>query len=227
MEDKVNNQVRLIAAEDPCRPGVELDRSAGLPKIILASTSPRRAEILRAVGWPFEARPPEVDETRAEGEDATTYVQRLGRAKAEAIRSSGHSTVGADTVVVVDEMILGKPRDDEDAREMLRQLSGRWHEVLTGLAFIDGVTAEVRVACETTEVQFASMSKAEIDWYVSSGEPMDKAGAYAIQGLGARFIRGIRGDYYNVVGLPVRLLYELAVGPSATVKGGQSRQSGR
>jgi septum formation protein len=181
-----------------------------MPRIILASTSPRRAEILRTVGWPFTALPPEVDETRGPNEDAVTYVQRLGQAKAEAVRFSGSSTVGADTVVVVDEQILGKPRNDEDARGMLRQLSGRWHRVLTGVAFIDGSSAEVRVACETTDVQFALMSNAEIDWYVASGEPMDKAGAYAIQGLGARFIESIRGDYYNVVGLPVRLLYELA-----------------
>ncbi|HEY5075290.1 MAG TPA: Maf family protein, partial [Pyrinomonadaceae bacterium] len=105
--------------------------------------------------------------------------------------------------------ILGKPRDDEDARGMLRQLSGRSHQVLTGVAFIEGASAELRVAYEKTEVKFAVMGQAEIDWYVASGEPMDKAGAYAIQGLGARFIEGIRGDYFNVVGLPVRLLYEL------------------
>ena len=93
---------------------------------------------------------------------------------------------------------------------MLRQLSDQWHEVLTGVAVID--RAETRVACATTEVKFALMSEAEIDWYVASGEPMDKAGAYAIQGLGARFIEGIRGDYFNVVGLPVRLLYEMVLG---------------
>jgi septum formation protein len=206
MEEKQNNQVSPLAA------GAGSINEAGMPKIILASTSPRRAEILRTVGWPFEAIPPEVDETRAPNEEAVTYVQRLGRAKAEAVRSPGSATVGADTVVLVDEKILGKPRDDQDARGMLRQLSGRWHQVLTGVAFIDGSSAEVRAACETTEVQFALMSEAEIDWYVASGEPMDKAGAYAIQGLGARFIQGIRGDYYNVVGLPVRLLYELAMG---------------
>ena len=208
MEEKQNNQVSPLAAGA----GVGSISDTGMPKIILASTSPRRAEILRTVGWPFEAIPPEVDETRAPNEEAITYVQRLGRAKAEAVRSPGAATVGADTVVLVDEKILGKPRDDEDARGMLRQLSGRWHQVLTGVAFIDGGSAEVRAACETTEVQFALMSEAEIDWYVTSGEPMDKAGAYAIQGLGARFIQGIRGDYYNVVGLPVRLLYELAMG---------------
>jgi septum formation protein len=208
MEEQQNNQVSAPGPD--CLD--DLDRSAGLPKIILASTSPRRAEILRTVGWPFEALPPEVDETRIPGEDANTYVQRLGRAKAEAVRIPGGSTVGADTVVVVEKRILGKPRDNEDAQEMLRQLSGRWHQVLTGVAFIDGASMEVRVACETTEVKFASMSEAEIVRYVASGEPMDKAGAYAIQGLGARFIEGIRGDYYNVVGLPVRLLYELSVG---------------
>jgi septum formation protein len=208
MEDKPNNQTSVQAPVD----SNGLISDTRLPKIILASTSPRRAEILRTAGWPFAALPPDVDETRSESEDAITYVQRLGRTKAEAVWSPGRTTVGADTVVLVDGQMLGKPRDLEDARGMLRLLSGRWHQVLTGVALIDGVSAEVRLACETTEVKFALMSEAEIVWYVSSGEPMDKAGAYAIQGLGARFVEGIRGDYYNVMGLPVRLLYELAVG---------------
>jgi septum formation protein len=217
MEDKPNNQVSVPAPDDIAG----LISDTRLPEIILASTSPRRAEILRTAGWPFAALPPDVDETRTESEDAITYVQRLGRTKAEAVWSPGRTTVGADTVVVVDGQILGKPRDPEDARGMLRQLSGRWHQVLTGVALIDGVSAEVRLACETTEVKFALMSEAEVVWYVSSDEPMDKAGAYAIQGLGARFVEGIRGDYYNVMGLPVRLLYELAVGARSkpTVRG--------
>ena len=183
-----------------------------LPKLILASTSPRRAEILRTVGWPFAACPVDIDEARHPDEQAAIYVERLAQEKAQAaaqVRVAGLTIIGADTVVVVDEEILGKPRDEDDARRMLRQLRGRWHQVLTGVALINGAPSEIRVAHETTEVKFAAMSEDEIDWYVSSGEQMDKAGAYAIQGLGARFIEGIRGDYFNVMGLPVRLLYKL------------------
>jgi len=117
--------------------------------------------------------------------------------------------VAADTTVVIDDHILEKPADHEDAMRMLRLLNNRWHGVLTGVAVIDGETSETRVAYETTEVKFAAMREEDIEWYVATGEPMDKAGAYAIQGIGARFIEGIRGDYFNVVGLPVRLLYEL------------------
>jgi septum formation protein len=124
--------------------------------------------------------------------------------------------VGADTVVVIDAEILGKPRDEDDARRMLRKLSGQWHQVLTGVALINGSPSDLRVAHEKTEVKFATMSADEIDWYVSSGEPLDKAGAYAIQGLGSRFIEGIRGDYFNIVGLPVRLLYQLVAACKGT-----------
>jgi septum formation protein len=212
MEDKRNNQAS-VAPGDLAEHPSDGARIVELPRIVLASASPRRAEILRTVGWPFETLPLDIDETRAAGEDAVTYVQRLARAKAEAaaLRYPASMIVAADTVVLIDEQILGKPQDDEDARGMLRQLSGRWHQVLTGLAFIDGASAELRVGYERTEVKFAVMGQDEIDWYVSSGEPLDKAGAYAIQGLGARFIEGIRGDYFNVVGLPVRLLYELVI----------------
>jgi len=182
-----------------------------IPRLVLASASPRRAEILRNIGWPFEAVASNADESRHAGEDAPTYVERVARLKAEAVaRSSpGMIVVGADTVVVVDGEILGKPRDPEDARRMLRQLQGRRHEVLTGVVVFDGKTTEPKVGHQVTEVEVAGMSEAEIDWYVSSGEPMDKAGAYAIQGLGARFVAGIKGEHSNVVGLPVRLLYEL------------------
>ena len=185
-----------------------------MPKIILASASPRRAEILRTVGWPFETLPVHIDETRRQEEDAVTYVQRLAREKAEtaAARTVGLTVMGADTTVVIDDQILEKPVDAKDARRMLEMLSGRWHKVLTGVAVVDRKSKETRVACQETEVKFAMMGDAEIDWYVAGGEPMDKAGAYAIQGQGARFIEGIRGDYFNVVGLPVRLLYDLFVG---------------
>ena len=184
-----------------------------IPKLVLASASPRRAEILRTIGWPFEAQPADVDESRHNHEDAPTYVERVARAKAEAVRSRvpGAMVVGADTVVVVDGGILGKPRDEDEARRMLGLLQGRWHEVLTGVAVFNGSAGQPRVAHEVTEVRFAEMNEDEIGWYVATGEPMDKAGAYAIQGFGARFIEGIKGDYSNVVGLPVRLLYELVV----------------
>jgi septum formation protein len=211
MEDKRNNQTSVVASDDLAEHPGNCARIVELPRIVLASASPRRAEILRTVGWPFETLVLDIDETRAAGEDAATYVQRLARAKADAaaLRYPASMIVAADTVVVIDEQILGKPQDDEDARDMLRQLSGRWHQVLTGVAFIAGASAEFSLAYEKTEVKFAVMGQDEIDWYVASGEPRDKAGAYAIQGLGARFIEGIRGDYSNVVGLPVRLLYEL------------------
>ncbi|MEK6336246.1 MAG: Maf family protein [Acidobacteriota bacterium] len=182
-----------------------------MPTLVLASASPRRAEILRNIGWPFEAVAANIDESRFAHEDAPTYVTRVARAKAEEVRLRvpGATIVAADTVVVVDGEILGKPRDDEDARRMLRLLQGRNHEVLTGVTVFNGSTVEPGTAYAVTEVSFADMDEDEVEWYVSSGEPMDKAGAYAIQGLGARFIKGIKGEYSNVVGLPVRLLYEL------------------
>ena len=185
-----------------------------LPKIILASASPRRAEILRTIGWPFEALAVHIDESRRQGESAAAYVQRLAREKAEtaAALTIELNVVGADTTVAIDNQILEKPVDADDARRMLEMLSGRWHKVLTGVAVVDRTSLETRVAYQETEVKFASMSIAELDWYIAGGEPMDKAGGYAIQGQGARFIEGIRGDFFNVVGLPVRLLYELFAG---------------
>ena len=182
-----------------------------LPKIILASGSPRRAEILRTVGWPFEPLAVDIDESRRDGEDAADYVRRLALDKAEAAaaRRCDLTVVGADTTVTIDDHILEKPTDDADATRMLRLLNNRRHRVITGVAVVDGPRSFTSVAYEETEVKFAPLSDAEIQWYVATGEPMDKAGAYAIQGLGARFIERIRGDYFNVVGLPVRLLYEL------------------
>src|SRR2546423_2509459 len=182
-----------------------------LPKIILASASPRRAEILRTVGWPFETLPVNIDESRKPDEDAVAYVTRLAGEKAQAAGAQVlHLTiVAADTTVVIDDHILEKPFDLEDAKRMLRLLNNRWHQVLTGVALIDVTTSTMAIAHEKTEVKFAAMSDEEIDWYASTGEPLDKAGAYAIQGLGSRFIEEIRGDYFNVVGLPVRLLYDL------------------
>lgn len=184
-----------------------------MEKLLLASGSPRRAEILKAVGWPFEALATAIHETLIEGESAQVMVERLALEKAEAAmkRRPSALVLGADTTVVVGSEILEKPEDEEDARRMLRLLSGRWHDVLTGVALLRAGGADgPAVAHERTQVRFAQMSDEEIDWYVRSSEPMDKAGAYAVQGRAALFIEEIRGDYWNVVGLPVRLVYELA-----------------
>jgi septum formation protein len=180
-------------------------------KLVLASRSPRRAEILKAVGWPFETMAANIDEGRFEGEAAVPYVSRLAQAKAESVAKNLTSglVLGADTVVLVDDEVFGQPRDAEDARRMLKLLRRRWHEVLTAVALLRAGDSSSVVGHETTRVRFAEMSVAEIDWYVATGEPMDKAGAYAVQGSAALFIEEIQGDYFNVVGLPVRLVYEL------------------
>jgi len=187
-------------------------RTAVLEPLVLASASPRRAEILRAVGWPFEASPADVDESREEGEEAVAYVRRLAREKAEAVARTRlfGLVLGADTVVVLDGEVLGKPRDEAEARRMLRALGGRRHEVLTGVALVRAESGRCVVGHEQTRVRFGELSEGEIDEYVRTGEPADKAGAYAIQGRAALFIEGIEGDFWNVVGLPVRLVYRLA-----------------
>ncbi len=177
--------------------------------LILASQSPRRAELLRNAGISFEVRPADVDESAREGEEPFEYVRRLAREKALAVLASapnGAVVLGADTTVVVDGEILGKPLDAEDARRMLQRLSGRAHQVTTAvcLAHRDHNGDEVtEVESEVTEVEFSSISAQEIAAYVASGEPMDKAGAYAIQGGASRWIPRIQGCYFNVVGLPV------------------------
>lgn len=180
-------------------------------KLTLASGSPRRKELLTAVGWEFEAITAGIDESVRPGEHPATYVQRLAMSKAEAVAAKlNHGLVlGADTTVVVDDQILGQPIDDEDAKRMLQLLNNRWHEVLTGVAVVR-VAGEARVDYETTRVRFAEMSETEIDWYISTGEARGKAGAYGIQGAAGLFVEEIQGDYFNIVGLPVRLVYELA-----------------
>lgn len=186
-----------------------------LEHLVLASSSPRRAEILRAVGWSFETSAAEIDESPHEGEGPVQLVERLARAKAEKIAATRlvGLVLGADTVVVVDgKRILGKPHDAEEAEEMLKALSGGWHEVLTGVALVRAETKECVVAHERTRVRFAEMTDEEIRWYVTTEEPMDKAGAYAVQGKAALFIKAIEGDYWNVVGLPVQLVYHLVSG---------------
>ena len=183
-------------------------------KLILASASPRRAEILRSAGLPFSVLSSAVDETPVHTESPQDLVRRLALAKAElvAARALGPAIViAADTVVVLEGAVLGKPRTSEDARQMLEKLSGRTHSVMTGVTLIRLPDVERREFIETTQVHFASISNEEIVKYLSSGEPFDKAGAYAIQGLGGRFIPRIDGCYFNVVGLPLsRLCKELA-----------------
>lgn len=180
---------------------------------MLASASPRRAELLRAAGIPFDVAPADVDETVDVEESPDGYVRRIAQTKAEVIaaRIPGRAVLAADTVVLVDNTILGKPADPGDARRMLRLLSGRDHVVLTGVCLINAHATSGRVQTITTRtrVGFAPLTDAEIDWYVASGEPMDKAGAYAVQGLASRFVTAIEGSYSNVVGLPVALVYDL------------------
>jgi len=178
-------------------------------KLILASGSPRRAEILRSAGLPFTVLSSAVDETPVPGESAREMVQRLALGKAELVsaRAVGPAIIiAADTVVTLDGAIMGKPRTTEDARQMLEKLSGRTHSVITGVALIRLPDVERVEFQETTQVQFASLSEEEIVQYLSSGEPFDNAGAYAIQGRAGRYIPRIEGCYYNVVGLPLARL---------------------
>ncbi len=180
-----------------------------LPKIILASGSPRRSEILTQVGWEFEKFVSDVDESEREGESPEIYVQRLARTKAETVAEKfpGEIVLGADTTVVIENQIIGKPLDLQDAWRMLEMLSGRWHEVLTGVALVKN--GKSVAGLQTTKVKFAELSGEEIAFLVEKGEPLDKAGAYAVQAQAALFIEKIEGDYWNVVGLPVNLVYEL------------------
>ncbi len=171
------------------------------PPLILASASPRRAELLARAGVEFEQRPVGVDESRRANERVECYVQRLAAAKAEAAWEPGRCSLGADTAVTVRGEVLGKPCDSADARRMLRKLSDRPHRVLTGVAVFDG---ELRLAhLSETWVVFRALTDDEIDEYVASGEPLDKAGAYGIQGGAGRFAEAVIGSYDNVVGLPV------------------------
>lgn len=182
--------------------------------LILASASPRRAELLRLAAIAFMVEPAEVDETFAEGESAEAYVRRVAEAKARAVadRFPHRDVLAADTTVVVGGEVLGKPVDASDAERMLRKLAGRRHEVLTAVSLACGTSTPAPVvdtAVERTTVEFSALSGAEIAWYVASGEPMDKAGGYAVQGLASRFVTRIEGSYTNVVGLPVALVYRM------------------
>jgi septum formation protein len=181
-------------------------------KLILASSSPRRAEVLRNAGIDFEVRPADIDETRRPDESAGDYVQRLALEKARAVAEAAMGTedsivVGADTVVVNRGEILLKPESPDDARRMLRQLSGGVHEVHTGLAVIRMPQRTERVIEEVTSVHFAQLSDAEIDAYIATGEPFDKAGAYGIQSFGGRYVTRVEGCYFNVMGMPLARLW--------------------
>jgi septum formation protein len=186
-----------------------------LVKLILASSSPRRAEILRNAGIAFEILAPEIDETPLPGETARAMVARLADAKARAaaaqLHAHGHECVivGADTTVELRGEILGKPQDSANARAMLAKLSGRTHHVLTGIFLLRLPRNTTSAAIENSDVTFAPLTEKEIDAYVASGEPMGKAGGYAIQGLAGRFIHGVEGCYFNVMGLPLSRLYAL------------------
>jgi len=173
--------------------------------IVLASASPRRAELLESAGVTFVVIPSSVEEERLPGEDPVTFVCRLARDKAMdvAARSQGRVFIGADTVVVCDDQILGKPVDDDDATRMLRTLSGRTHRVITGFCVYDRATERVVNEAVVTRVRFVPLGEEEIRAYVATGCPRDKAGAYAIQGGAAWMVERIDGSYTNVVGLPL------------------------
>lgn len=183
-------------------------------RLILASASPRRAELLRAAGFSFDIVPADIDESLRAGESPVQYVRRLAAEKSAATTARGGVVLAADTAVVVDGQILGKPRDNADAARMLRLLSNRTHQVMTGVSVRRGAFEAGRVI--TTDVEFAELSEADLAWYVASGEGRDKAGAYAIQGLASRFIPRIDGSYSNVVGLPVACVVELLTMISGT-----------
>ena len=187
---------------------------------VLASSSPRRQELLKLLLADFEVFPSDVDELAHAAERPETMVARLAREKALAVQKLRPSAciIGADTVVLCEEEILGKPASTEEARSMLRKLSGKTHQVLTGVCLLH--LDKLFVEFAATDVTFCRLSDSEIENYAQSGEPVDKAGAYAIQGLGARFVEEINGCYFNVVGLPVSRLYQMMkrLGPDVSWK---------
>ena len=179
--------------------------------LILASASPRRADLLREAGIDVEVQPAHVDENVQPGEPPEIYVRRVAESKALAISAgaAGRYVLAADTAVVVDGEILGKPSGPEDAARMLRRLSGRTHLVVSAVCLMKDGQRVVDTEVAVTAVEFAELSPAEVDWYVASGESMDKAGGYGIQGLASRFVTRIAGSYSNVVGLPVAVVYRM------------------
>jgi septum formation protein len=180
------------------------------PKLILASASPRRAEILTSLGVPFTVDTADIDETPRPGEAPGETAARLAAAKALAVAAlrPGAWVLAADTLVVLGDTVLGKPADDAEAARMLALLSGRDHRVVTGVCLLSNALPGTTLT-EWSRVRFAALSEEELAWYVATGEPRDKAGAYAVQGLGARFIESIEGSFTNVMGLPARAVYRL------------------
>lgn len=178
-------------------------------KLVLASQSPRRRELLKLLYGEFEVVSSQVSEVSKRNEAPEDVVQRLAKAKAEAVQAlrPNFTIIGADTVVVCAGQVLGKPDSEESARNMLIRLSGRTHEVLTGLCVLH--ERQCHLGISKTEVQFSSLSDREIEDYLKTGEPLDKAGAYAIQGYASRYVEKIDGCYFNVVGLPISLLYRM------------------
>ncbi len=176
---------------------------------MLASASPRRRELLQGLGLAFIVRAAQIDESPHQGEAPTEYVLRLAAEKAAARAEPGELVLGADTVVILDGEILGKPQDPPDARSMLGRLAGREHTVLTGIALREPGRSRQAATVDSSRVRLAPMEAAEIEWYVATGEPLDKAGSYAVQGLGAIFVEAVFGSYTNVVGLPLPTLYRL------------------
>lgn len=180
--------------------------------LVLASASPRRQELLRSAGIAFTIQPADIPEEPLVGETPRIFAERLAREKAMAVldRRPKDFVLGADTIVIVDQQIFGKPRDSDDAIRMLKMLSGRSHEVVTGVCLAGSAQGRrVDVRSETTMVTMTELTDDEIRSYVATGEPMDKAGAYAIQGKASRWISRIEGDYFNVVGLPVSLVFRM------------------
>jgi septum formation protein len=177
------------------------------PRVVLASQSPRRRELLRLIGIPHEVRPADIDETYLPGELPRAHAERLAREKAQRIADPDAVVIGSDTIVVVDGDVLGKPIDEADAARMLRRLSGRSHIVMTAVSVAWQGTIESEV--ETVEVTFHELTDEEIGAYIRTGEPMDKAGAYGIQGYGATIVARVDGDYFAVMGLALQLLVRL------------------
>ena len=183
---------------------MEESRTGNSLPLVLASASPRRSELLRLGGFEFERRPAHIDESSRPGETAEDYVLRLAEEKARVAWRRGTRTLGADTVVVLEDEVLCKPIDEDDARRMLGSLSGRTHRVLTGVAVFDGTSCLVRHA--ETRVCFRVLDDEEISEYVATGEAFDKAGSYGIQGWASKFVESVDGSYTNVVGLPLELV---------------------
>ncbi len=208
------------------------------PRLVLASSSPRRRELLTGLGLVFGVRSADVDETPRPGEEPETYVARLALEKAARQAFPGELVLGADTIVVLGGELLGKPADAAGAIVMLRRIAGHEHTVFTGVALHEPGSGRNAAVVERSRVRMAAMSDSEIEWYVATGEPLDKAGAYAVQGVGAQYVEEVHGNYTNVVGLPLpatrRLFAELGYriedfrGPASDGAGSQpARSSGQ